>query len=536
MISIHSHIFMACRLFQIIIVGFFISICTTLDPEVLSSSETTVPTNLIVINVDQLGWGDVGLYTPWRDDTPNIDKLVKTGVVLDNLYCETSVSASSAAFLAGRLGVAWGLYSSNNVESSQLQKDSGFVLPNDLRLLSKILNGKGHKTKFIGRWNLGQRPEANPINFGFDEFMGTVSDTPLEESDGLLFPDIGFYQNENIVARIPRDLNILGPGISNLTMLYTEEAKVFIINNGNVPFYLHLSLEALKHESYRSRGFVGSSSNSRNNNFTDALREVDNLVKEVVTTLESQGLTDKTVVIFAAHSTALSSHFGGGSNGPFSGTTETSSEGGVRVPGVISYPGHSAKSRRTKLLMNFADLHATALSLMGISPPPCNDSRCITDGKDLSAALSSTADAPNRTTIAIYRGRTLMAIRMGRYKAHRIIKPYAGSPILASLGYIESDLPKPPLLFDVVTDPAEKFPVGPIYSNSSGRFPDVMPAVIEEIAYVMDTVELSGGLLNECSVEWLEWAPPGCGDMGYLCNPNKPTEGELRMCHKPLWG
>ena len=109
------------------------------------------------------------------------------------------------------------------------------------------------------------------------------------------------------------------PGRSTLTQVYQSEADVFIRKAAEKPFFLHLSLDALKHSPYRSLHFVGASAESRGTNFTDALREVDALVGAVTKALADMELTDKTVVVLAAKSTALASHYNGGSNGPFTG-------------------------------------------------------------------------------------------------------------------------------------------------------------------------------------------------------------------------
>lgn len=187
--------------------------------------------NLVVINVDQLGWGDVGAYSPWRSDTPNIDKLAGSGVILDRLYSETSATATSATFLSGKLAVSWGLYSSNNAEDTQLREDSGFVLPSTLKILPQILKTKDYVTKYIGRWNLGQRTEANPTKFSFDSFIGTVSDCGVKH-DNLRYPNIGYYRNERIVARVfdpnTKEDDLVDDGVSNLTKVYTDDMEVFI--------------------------------------------------------------------------------------------------------------------------------------------------------------------------------------------------------------------------------------------------------------------------------------------------------------------
>ena len=510
-----------------------------LSPTFSDSGTKSRPVNLIVIHVDQLGWGDVGLYSPWRRDTPNIDKLGKSGVVLDNLYAETSATASSGTFLSGRLAVSWGLYSSNNAEDTQLLEDTGFVLPSSPRILPQVLKEKGYSTKFIGRWNLGQRSEANPTKFGFDSFLGTVSDRG-PKYDNLRYPNIGFYRNERIVARMfdtrsPVD-DLLDDGVSNLTKVYTDEMEVFITKSEDKPFYLHVSLDALKHRPYRSPQFVDSSEHSRCNNFTDALREIDNFVGVMMKTLTTTEQADKTIIIFAAQSTALASHYEGGSNSPFTGATGDSTEGGVRVPGLISCPGLDfGDNKRSKQLMNFADLHSTTLSILGFPPGDCEEPKCVKEGMDMTKSLITGNTTNHRDMITIYRGRTLMALRKGRYKIHLMSRSsFVPGQFLDNLtSYNLRNTTELPILFDVVADPGERFFIGGGFELSSSRYTDILPEMRREADYVNNHVILGGGLLNECNVGWREWTPTGCLDME-LC-VEFTRESKVRMCSIPEW-
>lgn len=505
-----------------------------------SCEEDTKPPleNLVVINVEQLGWGDVGAYSPWRSDTPNIDKLGDSGVILDSLYSEISATATSATFLSGQLAVSWGLHSSNNAEDTQLREDSGFVLPSTLKILPQILKTKDYVTKYIGRWNLGQRTEANPTKFSFDSFLGTVSDSGVKY-DNLRFPNIGFYRNERIVARMfdpnTKEDDLVEDGVSNLTKVYTDDMEVFI-KTQEKPFYLHVSLDALKHRPYRSPKFADSSAESRSTNFTDALREVDEFVGVVVRALQETELADKTLIIFAAQSTALASHYEGGSNSPFTGATGDSTEGGVRVPAIISCPGLDwGGNTRSKQLMNFADLHATALSMLGFTPATCKEDKCVKEGMDMTESLVTGDTTGHRDMITIYRGRTLMALRRGRYKAHLMSRStFVPGQFLDNLtSYKLRNTTKLPILFDVVSDPGERFFIGGGFDTSSSRYSDVLPGLQKEAEYVEEAVPLKDGLLNECNVKWREWTPTGCLDLE-LC-VEMTRESKIRMCNIPEW-
>ena len=185
--------------------------------------------------------------------------------------------------------------------------------------------------------------------------------------------------------------------------------------------------------------------------------------------------------------------------------------------------------------MNLADLHATILSLLGEDPGECEEAKCVTGGFNMTEALMS--GVPMNRTVAIYRGRSLMAIRTGRYKAHRMShSAFVPGQFLDTLtSYSLRNISKFPILYDVVADPGERFFVGGGFASSSARYVDVMPHIMEEIVYILDNVPMSGGLLNECNVAYREWAPPGCAQFE-LCLQGPP--GKLEMCVIPeySWG
>eukprot|EP00116_Pleurobrachia_bachei_P004341 sb/3464603/ len=356
-------------------------------PAILASQPS-----FIAISLTQVGWADLNLPL-WFSETPNIQSLASRSISLNSLYCETSPSASHGAFLTGRDPVSWGFYSSNNAEATNLKEDSGFVLP--LPTLATTLSN--HTSHFVGRWWLGQRPEANPTNHGFDSFYGYVSDRGTKYDD-LRYPNPGLYRNTEIQSRLYDTTNpsldlIQDEGRSNLTELFAEEAVRFLRSTTSQPYYLHLSLDATQHPAYRCPQYEGNST-TRGGHFADALREIDGLVGRV---LEEAG--DDIIVALFADSTALASHFDGGSNAPFTGESGDSTEGGVRVPGFLYIPAEIG--RRSNQVMTLSDLHIIISSLLR------------GESQELPNAFQGI-----EKTVPIFRGRTLMALRWRQYKAH----------------------------------------------------------------------------------------------------------------------
>merc|ERR1712176_825941 len=146
--------------------------------------------------------------------------------------------------------------------------------------------------------------------------------------------------------------------------------------------------------------------------------------------------------------------------------------GGVRVPAIVSCPGLDfGGNRRSKQLMNFADLHTTALSMSGFTPGDCEEPKCLKEGMDMTKSLVTGNTAEHRNMITIFRGRTLMALRKGRYKVHLMSRSsFVPGQFLDNLtSYKLRNTTELPVLFDVIADPGERF----FISGGSGPPPGV---------------------------------------------------------------
>src|SRR5210317_1527412 len=146
--------------------------------------------NIILINCDDLGYGDLGCYGSTVNDTPHIDTLAKEGIRFTDFYQASSVcSASRAAMLTGcyapRVGIDWVLFPG----------DSCGLHPDEITIAS-LLKGVGYRTKLVGKWHCGDQPEFLPTNHGFDEYYGI----PYSNDMGLQ------GKRENIAKRIPLPL------------------------------------------------------------------------------------------------------------------------------------------------------------------------------------------------------------------------------------------------------------------------------------------------------------------------------------------
>ena len=125
--------------------------------------------NVVLILMDDLGYGDIGSYGVTDASTPNLDRLARQGVRLTDAYANASnCSPTRAGFITGqyqqRYGIEWPLGSVEG-DSARGLRPTGASLP-------ALLKGNGYRTGLIGKWHLGSKPEFGPLKHGFDEFFG----------------------------------------------------------------------------------------------------------------------------------------------------------------------------------------------------------------------------------------------------------------------------------------------------------------------------------------------------------------------------
>ncbi|XP_022438618.1 N-acetylgalactosamine-6-sulfatase isoform X1 [Delphinapterus leucas] len=373
------------------------------------------PPNILLLLMDDMGWGDLGVYGEPSRETPNLDRMAAEGMLFPNFYTANPLcSPSRAALLTGRLPIRSGFYTTNgHARNAYTPQEIVGGIPDSELLLPELLKEAGYTSKIVGKWHLGHRPQFHPLKHGFDEWFGSPN-CHFGPYDNKARPNIPVYRDWEMVGRFYEEFPInLKTGEANLTQIYLQEALDFIKRQqaAHRPFFLHWAIDATHAPVYASRPFLGTSQRGR---YGDAVREIDDSVGKILHLLRDLSIAENTFVFFTSDNGAalISAPRQGGSNGPFLCGKQTTFEGGMREPAIAWWPGHIPASQVSHQLGSIMDLFTTSLSLAGLEPPR---DRAI-DGLDLLPTMlqGRLTDRP----VFYYRGNTLMAVTRGQYKAH----------------------------------------------------------------------------------------------------------------------
>lgn len=415
--------------------------------QIADASEKTQRPNVIVILADDLGYGDIGCFGHPTIKTPNIDRLAQEGMKMTQFYSASGVStASRSALLTGRYPVRTGMYGD---KWSVLYWDAPEGLPVEERTFARILADEGYSTACIGKWHLGKDEPFLPVNFGFSYWYGVpfannFRPLPLMETD-----------DEGKVVVIEENTDQ-----SQLTRRYTEHIESYIREHRDSPFLIYYASTFPHVPLFASENFAGK---SRRGPYGDTIEELDWSVGRIMNVLDEEGLDENTLLVFTSDNGPwITMKQRGGSSGLLRGGKGSAWEGGFRVPAVFRYPTRIVPGSVSCSISSLMDLFNTIVNLCGGNIP---DDRAI-DGVDLSP-LFDNPDLEVRRQMQFWCGSHLRALRCGKWKL--VYEPYDDF-------YIEQGMDpamKSPLLFNIETDPSEKFDLSRKYPSLLDKMLDI---------------------------------------------------------------
>jgi arylsulfatase len=435
--------------------------------------------NVLIIFMDDMGYGDPDCYAGIGYNTPNIDRLAAQGMRYTNFYAAQAVcSASRAAILTGCYPNRVGIHNA-------LMPWSKIALNPDEETIAASLKKAGYHTGMVGKWHLGAREPYLPIHYGFDEFLGLpysndmwavdYAGNPITDTSDWKskYPPLPLLEGDKPIKFI-RTLE----DQSQLTQIYTKRACDFIRKNKNHPFFLYLAHSMVHVPIAASERFRGK---SKLGLFGDVMMEVDWSVGEVMKTLKAEGLDRKTLVVFTSDNGPWLS-FGNraGNTGGLREGKGTSWEGGQREPCIMRWPGRIPAGTVCNKIAMTIDLFPTITAICKSQLPAKK-----IDGVNILPLLLNEKDANPRNELAYYYNvNSLEGVREGKWKLvfpHRSQTYKKFPPGKDGFPGKTAQVNVPEALYDLSTDPGETIDVAAEHPEVVRRLKDLGDTYREDL-------------------------------------------------------
>jgi arylsulfatase A-like enzyme len=398
------------QLLALLTIPLFVAAGPAATPPARSASRP----NVVLILMDDMGYGDIGSYGVKDARTPNVDRLAREGVRLTDAYANgPTCSPTRAGLISGRYqqryGIEWPLGAAPD--------DSARGLPVNGMSFPALLKANGYTTGLIGKWHLGFKAEFGPNAHGFDEFFGFRSGAVdyYTHRNGNGEPDL--FENTT-----PVEVH------GYLTDEITKRAVSFVDRHAGEPFFLEVAYNAV-HWPFEPPGMSDSAGRgagagsgglslyqspsaavpATRRDYVRMLERADQGIGQIVGELERRGILANTLVIFTNDN--------GGEwlsrNEPLTNRKNTVWEGGIRVPLIMRWPGHLPARRTSAQVAISMDLTATVLSATGTAIPAGHK----LDGIDLLPIVSGKSPLVERQLFwRRRRPSEQLAVRSGRWK------------------------------------------------------------------------------------------------------------------------
>ncbi|MDB2433160.1 arylsulfatase [Luminiphilus sp.] len=334
--------------------------------------------NVVVIVADDLGWADVG-YHGGNIDTPSLDRLAEQGVQLNRFYTTPICSPTRAALMTGRdpmrLGVAYGVI---------MPWDNIGVNPAE-HFMPESFGAAGYQTAMVGKWHLGHAQMTyHPNERGFEHFYGH------------LHTEVGFYPPfANVGGKDFQVNGVTADDEGYETYLLADEVSRYIRERDTQkPFFIYmpfiaphtpLDAPAELQEKYKD---IDTDLPPARSNQTDSTRRIskmlmresarpmyaavvdgmDQAIGQVLNTLDEEGLSDNTIVLFFSDNGGAAYSYGGADNAPLRGGKGETFEGGIRVVSLMRWPEKLQGGQIFDQVMTVMDVFPTLADAAGVDP------------------------------------------------------------------------------------------------------------------------------------------------------------------------
>ncbi len=414
-----------------------------------SGSRDTSKPNIIFINVDDLGWADLGCYGSKYYETPTIDRLAAQGMKFTDAYAAAAIcSPTRAGMLTGRAPARLGLtdwlraeYQGGKIPADRknptgYEKNPGMPLDTPINALwleldevtfAEVLKQRGYVTCHIGKWHLGF-DDWSPEKQGFDKNIGGGDlGEPPSYFDPFVRPANAAWK-EPVLEGIPK-MPSRKEG-EYLTDRETDEAVAFIREHRDQPFLLDLWHYAVHQpigakpeliEKYKNKEPSGG---QKNPVYAAMIESVDEALARVLAVLDELDLSSRTVIIFTSDNGGLS---GVTNNAPLRAGKGSPYEGGIRVPLIVRWPGVVVPGATCPVPVTSMDFLPTFAQIAGAPLPGGID----LDGESLMPLLEGKPSLHRESIFwhfPHYRQGKIVPYSIVRKGDWKLIKHYEGKP------------------------------------------------------------------------------------------------------------
>ncbi|WP_461533646.1 sulfatase family protein [Sinomicrobium sp.] len=497
-----------CQIVAVLNVGIvllFLGSCNSKLRET-PNSDSTLP-NIVIINMDDLGYGDLGAYGAEGIPTPNMDYLIENGIRFTNGYATSSTCTPS------RYALLTGVYPWRNSDAKILPGTAPLIIDTNQQTLPKMLKKAGYYTGIIGKWHLGlgtgqvdwnEHISPGPNEVGFDEafimaatqdrvptvyiengkVVGLESDDPIQvsyehnfegEPTGLDNPELlkmkwHHGHNQSIVNGIPR-IGYMKGGESakwvdeEMADTFLAQAQSFVREKKS-PFFLYYAMQQPHVPRTPHPRFVGETDMGSRG---DVIVEADACIGTLVKTLEEEGLLESTLIIFTSdngpvlndgyYDEAVEKAGDHRPGGPLRGGKYSIYEAGFRIPFAVYWKG-KIKPQVSDAIVCQVDLLASLAKFTGQNVTE-------TDSKDIMDVFLGKSNKGRESLILEGTSRTIL--RNGDWV---MIPPYPGEAVQKQVN-IEMGISKSYQLYNLAEDPGEQH-------NLAEKHPDKLKAMQEK--------------------------------------------------------
>jgi len=428
--------------------------------------------NVIIILLDDMGYGDLSVTGASGYKTPNLDRMCAEGMRFTHYYSPQAVSSAS------RAGLLTGCYPNRIGFSGALGPAATIGIADGEETIAEVLKKKGYACSAIGKWHLGHLPKLLPLRHGFDEYYGLPYSNdmwPFHPQNPSAYPPLPMIEGDRVV-----NPEVTAADQAQITTQYTERAVKFIEKNKNKPFFLYLAHTMPHVPLFVSDKFKGKSEQGL---YGDVMMEIDWSVGEIIRTLEKNGIDKNTLIIFTSDNGPCINYGNhAGSTGGLREAKGTSYEGGQRVPCIMRWPARIPAGAVCNRLASSIDLLPTIARLCNAPLPSLK-----IDGVDIAPLMLGDEKAkPREYFLYYYQRNSLEAVRNDRFK---LVLPHLGRSYTGFLpgndgqaGQVNDRHQENFALYDLRRDPGERYDVQSQY-----------PEVVAELMKIVEAARLDLG-------------------------------------------